>query len=171
MSHKIYLLIIGIFLLVPMVNSCKISYSFTGTNLAADIKSFSVAYFPNRAKLINPNLSQKFTEEFREKLTRQTSLNEEEEMGDLEYSGYITGYDIRPMAIQKNDLAAQNRLTITINVKYVNNKDHEQDFEKSFTGYQDYESIVSFDAVEEELIDDIIKKITEDLFNATIANW
>ena len=116
-------------------------------------------------------MSQKFTEEFREKLTRQTSLNEEEEMGDLEYSGYISGYDIRPMAIQKNDVAANNRLTITINVKYVNNKDHEQDFEKSFTGYQDYESIVSFDAVEEELIDDIIKKITEDLFNATIANW
>ena len=125
------------FIMLAMVvsfSSCKIKYSFTGTNLAADIKTFSVDYFPNRARLVNPNLSQKFTEELRDKLNRQTSLNEEEEAGDLEFSGFISGYDIRPMAIQKNDLASQNRLTITINVKYVNNKEHEMDFEKSFTG-------------------------------------
>ncbi len=170
---KVRLLVLGVcwVAIFFMVNSCRINYSFTGTNLAADVKTFSVQYFPNRARLVNPNLSQKFTEDLRDKLLRQTSLQEVDEGGDLEFSGYIDRYEIRPMAIQKDDIAAQNRLTIAINVKYVNNREHEVDFERSFSGFEDYDSQASFDAVEEELIESIIEKLTEDIFNATIANW
>ncbi|NOY96260.1 MAG: LptE family protein [Chlorobi bacterium] len=125
----------------------------------------------NRAKLIYPDLSQSLTEGLREKLRRQTSLNEVNEGGDLEFSGYISNYEIRPTAIQKKDLAAQNRLTITINVKYINNKNHDLDFEKSFSGYEDYDTSASLDSVEEELVNIIIEKLTEDIFNATIADW
>jgi hypothetical protein len=151
--------------------SCKISYSFTGANLSPDIKTFSVYYFPNRAKLINPTLSQTFTEELREKLQRQTSLDEIKESGDLEFEGQITGYEVRPMSIQKDDLAAQNRLTVTIKLKYTNNKTPDDNFERTFSAFEDYDSVNSLSDIEGDLVPEIIKKLTEDIFNATIANW
>lgn len=151
--------------------SCKVSYSFTGANLSPEVKTFTVYYFPNRARLINPTLSQSFTEEMREKLTRQTSLNELSESGDLEFEGQITGYEFRPMSVQKEDVSAQTRLTITINVKYTNNKVPEDNFEQSFSAYEDFDSNLSISSVEEELSAEIIEKLTEDIFNATIANW
>ncbi|WP_163322142.1 LptE family protein [Draconibacterium mangrovi] len=151
--------------------SCKVSYSFTGANLSPNVKTFTVYYFPNRARLINPTLSQSFTEELREKLTRQTSLNELSESGDLEFEGQITGYEFRPMSIQKQDESAQTRLTITINVKYTNNQVPEENFEKSFSAYEDFDSNLSISSVEEELSAEIIEKLTDDIFNATIANW
>ena len=148
--------------------ACKI-YSFTGANLPQSVKTFTVYYFPNRARLVNPTLSQLFTESLREKLQRQTSLNEISENGDIEFEGQITGYDIKPIAIQKNDLAAQNRLTITVNVKYINHKEPDQDFERSFSAFEDFSQSLS--AVEDELCQEIVKKLNEDIFNATIANW
>ncbi len=153
------------------INSCKISYSFTGASIAPTVKTFTVNYFPNRAKLVNPNLSQQFTDGLQEKLTRQTSLNQIQDNGDLEFSGQITGYDVRPMNIQRGDVAAQNRLTVEVKVKYTNNKDHSQDWEKTFSAYEDFDSTSSLTDVEDGLVTEIIKKLTEDIFNASIANW
>jgi len=147
------------------------SYSFTGANLSPLVKTYTVYYFPNRARLINPNLSQTFTEELKEKLQRQTSLDELEDSGDIEFEGQITGYQVRPMSIQKDDMAAQNRLTVTINLKYTNNKVPDDNFEKSFSAYQDYDSSLSISDVEDELTALIVRNLTEDIFNATIANW
>jgi hypothetical protein len=163
--------LILVMLLGAVSNSCTVSYSFTGTNLPKTIQTFSVDYFPNRAKLVNPNLSQQFTEALKEKITKQTKLNEDKDTGDLVYTGSITGYDVKPIAIQKEDVAAQNRLTITINLKYTNNKDHEQDFEKSFTAYEDFDSSSMLSAIEDGLVPEIIQKILDDIFNATIAVW
>ena len=154
-----------------VLQSCKISYSFTGANLSPDIKTFTVYYFANRARLVNPNLSQSFTEDFRDKLQRQTSLKEMKENGDLIFEGQITDYDVRPMSIQKDDMAAQNRLTVTIKVKYTNNKVPEESFERTFSAFEDFESTRSLSDVEDSLIPEILKKLTEDIFNATIANW
>jgi hypothetical protein len=151
--------------------ACKINYSFSGANLSADIKTYTVYYFPNRAKLVNPTLSQIFTERLKDKLQRQTSLDELEENGDIEFEGQITGYEVRPMSIQKDDLASQNRLTITIEVKYTNNKVPDQSFERSFSGFDDFDSSSTLSDIESGLVPDIIKKINEDIFNATIANW
>lgn len=151
--------------------ACKVSYSFTGASIAPSVKTFSVYYFPNRARLVNPNLSQQFTDGLQEKLIKQTSLNQISESGDLEFSGQITDYDVKPMNIQEGDLAAQNRLTITIKVKFVNNKDHEQDWDKTFTAYEDFDSNQSLSAIEDSLVPEIIKKLTDDIFNASIANW
>ncbi len=151
--------------------SCKISYSFTGANLSPDIKTFTVYYFANRARLVNPNLSQSFTEDLRDKLQRQTSLKEMKENGDLIFEGQITDYDVRPMSIQKDDMAAQNRLTVTIKVKYTNNKVPEESFERTFSAFEDFDSTRSLSDVEDSLIPEILKKLTEDIFNATIANW
>lgn len=166
-----------LYLLLPIVLSaviftaCKVSYSFTGAAIAPTIKTFSVYYFPNRARLVNPNLSQLFTDGLQDKLIKQTSLNQISENGDLEFSGQITDYDVKPMNIQEGDLAAQNRLTITVKVKFTNNKDHEQDWEKTFSAYEDFDSNNSLNTVEDSLVPEIITKLTDDIFNASIANW
>lgn len=171
MIKKLLFFALASAVLAGVLPSCKIAYSFTGANLSPAVKTFTVYYFPNRAKLINPNLSQSFTEALREKLQRQTSLDELADSGDLEFEGQITGYEARPIAIQKEDLAAQNRLTITIKVKYTNNKEPEQNFEQTFSAYEDFDSSNTLDAIESSLVPEIIDKLTEDIFNATIANW
>lgn len=157
--------------LTVILAACKMSYSFTGANLSPAIKTYSVYYFPNRARLINPTLSQNFTEDLREKLRRQTSLDELQENGDIEFEGQITGYEVRPMSIQKDDLAAKNRLTITVKLKYTNSKSPEENFDRNFSAYEDFDSNSSISDVEDELTALIILKLTEDIFNATIANW
>lgn len=168
---KILIITIAIFTAMVIHTSCKISYSFTGANISPDVKTFSVYYFPNRADLVNPTLSQTFTEALRERLQRQTSLDELAENGDLEFEGYIDRYEVRPMSIQKEDQAALNRLTITINMKYTNNKDPEQNLEKTFSAFEDFDSGSLLSDVEDGLVPEIIEKINEDIFNATIANW
>lgn len=135
------------------------------------VKTFSVDYFPNRARLVNPNLSQQFTDGLQEKLIRQTSYSQISENGDLEFSGQITDYEVRPMNIQEGDIAAQNRLTVGVKVKFTNNKDHGMDWEKSFTAYEDFDSNKSLSDAEETLVTEIVKKLTDDIFNASIANW
>jgi len=171
MLKRFFFFALSLVALAVITQGCKMSYSFTGANLSPAIKTYSVYYFPNRARLINPTLSQTFTEGLREKLRRQTSLNELPESGDIEFEGQITGYEARPMSIQKDDLAAKNRLTVTIKLKYTNHKSPEENFERSFSGYEDYDSSLSISDVEDELTTLIIQKLTEDIFNATIANW
>lgn len=165
------LILLSAILTVFVFTACKIGYSFTGASIAPNVKTFMVDYFPNRARLVNPNLSQLFTEGLQDKLIKQTSLNQITEGGDLEFSGQITEYDVKPMNIQQGDVAAQNRLTITIKLKFTNNKDHEQDWEKTFTQYEDFDSNNSLSTVEDSLVPEIIKKLTDDIFNASIANW
>ena len=171
MKRNTIFVLLSVAMLSIVFAACKISYSFTGASIAPNVKTFSVYYFPNRAKLVNPNLSQQFTDGLQEKLIRQTSLNQISENGDLEFNGQITEYDVRPMNIVQGDLAAQNRLTIGIKVKFTNNKDHEQDWEKTFTAYEDFDSNNSLSTVEDSLVPEIIKKLTDDIFNASVANW
>jgi hypothetical protein len=159
------------FVLVIFITGCKINYSFTGVNLSPEIKTYTVYYFPNRARLVNPNLSQSFTEDLRDKLQRQTSLNEVQDNGDLIFEGQIENYDVRPMSIQKDDMAAKNRLTITVRVKYTNSVNPDQSFEQSFTAYEDFDSTSSLSDVEDGLVPEIVQKLLEDIFNATVANW
>ena len=171
MKRNTIFVLLSVAMLSIVFAACKISYSFTGASIAPNVKTFSVYYFPNRAKLVNPNLSQQFTDGLQEKLIKQTSLNQISENGDLEFNGQITDYEVRPMNIVQGDLAAQNRLTIGIKVKFTNNKDHEQDWEKTFTAYEDFDSNNSLSSVEDGLVPEIIKKLTDDIFNASVANW
>ncbi len=171
MLKKSLVLLLSILLLTGFFSSCKVGYSFTGANISPAVKTFSVYYFPNRARLVNPTLSQSFTEALREKLQRQTSLNELAEDGDLIFEGQITGYEVRPMAVQKDDFAALNRLTITVRVKYTNAIDPDQSIDRSFSAFEDFDSSQSVADVEDSLVPEIITKLNEDIFNATLANW
>jgi hypothetical protein len=171
MQKKFVLFFIITILLTGITNSCRISYSFTGANISPAVKTFSVYYFPNRARLVNPTLSQSFTEALREKLERQTSLNELAEDGDLIFEGQITGYEVRPMSIQKEDMAALNRLTVSVRIKYTNNIDPDQSIEQTFSAFEDFDAASSLSAIEDGLVPEIITKLTEDIFNTTLANW
>ncbi len=168
---RLKLLYLTLFASLVLLPGCKIQYSFSGVNLSPEVKTYTVEYFPNRARLVNPNLSQSFTEELKDKLQRQTSLREARDNGDLIFEGQITGYDVRPVSIQKDDEAAQNRLTVTVKLKYTDNKDPENGFEQSFSAYEDFDSSSSLSDVEDSLVPDIIEQLLEDIFNATIANW
>ncbi len=171
MLKRALLIFLTAFIITGGIHSCKVGYSFTGANISPAVKTFSVYYFPNRARLVNPTLSQSFTEALREKLQRQTSLNELAEDGDLIFEGQITGYEVRPVSIQAEDRAALNRLTITIRVKYTNIIDPEQSLDRSFSAFEEFDSSTTLTAVEDGLVPEIITKITEDIFNATLANW
>lgn len=167
--------ILAFLLLIPFILSgCKVSYSFSGASISADTKTISVAYFPNRAPIVNPTLSQELTEKLKDKFISQTSLNMVSGEGDLSFDGEITGYDIKPIAItggDQSDRASLNRLTVTVKVRFVNEKDPTKNFDSQFMAYEDYSSDRGLDAVEGELIPLILEKLVEDIFNRSVVNW
>ena len=169
MKFKIkYILLLAV---LPIVAACGI-YSFSGTSIAPDVKTVSIYTIENRAMKVNPALSNTITNALQDKFRRLTKLEMLPEGGDLEISGMITNYDVTPTAITSNEVASQNRLTITVKITYVNNKYEKESFkDKSFAAFQDYDSNLSLDAVEASLCDDIVEILVEDIFNATVANW
>lgn len=150
---------------------CSVKYSFTGASISPEVKTVSVAYFQNLSPQVNPSLSSLFSEELKNRFVSQTSLDLVSDFGDLNFSGEIKNYQISPIAIQGNETSASNRLTITIRVKFVNTKDTKQNFDKSFTRYEDFTSQQQFSAVENELVKTIVDKLVEDVFNSAVANW
>lgn len=154
-----------------ILSSCGI-YSFSGTSIQPDVKTITINYFEYKALKVNPSLSNDLTEAVKNQFRKMTSLEQTEMDGDLEITGEITGYDVKATAITAGDQAAQNRLTITVKVSFVNRKHPEDDFtNKSFSGYSDFDATNSLDAVESTLVAEIIEKIVDDIFNATVAQW
>ncbi len=164
---KYYLIIL--FLLI-LFSGCGV-YSFTGASISPEVKTISIQHFPNNAPLIEATLSQSFTDALRDKFVSQTNLTLVNSGGDLSIEGEITGYNTQPVAIQANEVAARNRLTITVNVNFVNNFDETKDFETKFTHYMDYHSNLNLSVVKETLIAQINEMIVEDIFNKAVVNW
>jgi hypothetical protein len=150
---------------------CKVNYSFTGASIPEDVKTVSVKTFQNFAPLANVNLTQTFTEALKDKFLSQTNLDIITNSGDLQFEGSITGYNVTSVAIQGNETAALNRLTITVKAKFTNTKDKELDFESSFSRFSDYESSQNLASIEDELIKDINDQLTQDIFNKAVSNW
>ena len=153
-----------------LVGGCGI-YSFSGTSIQPDVKTCAVEYFEYKALLVNPSLSSSLTDALIDKYLQLTSLEMLPENGDLNVSGEITGYDTKPVAITSDEVAAQNRLTITVKIYFTNKLHPEEDFEESFSAYADYDSTQMLDAVQDSLCEEIIEMLVEDIFNATVANW
>ncbi|MCD4731122.1 MAG: hypothetical protein K8R74_11000 [Bacteroidales bacterium] len=151
---------------------CSVNYSFTGASIPPEVKSINIKYFPNNAPLVEPTLSQKITDGLRDKFTSETSLMLVNDGGDLIMEGAITGYRTTPVAIQGNDQAALNRLTITIEVTYINTLDENMSFENTnFTRYADYSSSRNLVEVQEALVEEINQMLIEDVFNKAVINW
>mgnify|MGYP002515710536 CR=1 FL=1 len=154
-----------------VMTECGI-YSFSGTSIQPDVKTVTIDYFEYKALKVNPTLSNDMTEALKDKFRKMTRLEQVDMDGDIEIAGEITGYDVRAMAVTADEVAAQNRLTVTVKISFTNRKYPEDDFDgKSFSAYADYDSTQSLDAVESSLTEEIIEKICEDIFNATVANW
>ena len=162
---------ITIILLLFTTNSCKINYSFTGATFSSEIQTISVQYFPNYSKLIQPTLSQTFTEALKDKFQSQTNFQFVNDIGDVNFEGEIREYRTQPIAISGNETAALNRLTITIRVKYTNSVEPDNSFDSSFSRYADYDSSSILDDVEDELITEIIEQIIDDIYNRAFVNW
>jgi len=145
-------------------------YSFSGASIPAEAKTVSVDYFPNHAQLVNPMLSNTFTNALRDAMTNQTTLDMVETGGDLAFEGEITDYKTMPVAIT-GQTAAMNRLTITVKVRFSNRIDDSKDFEQSFSRYEDYPSDQDLNAVQESLSATIIETLVEDIFNKALVNW
>ena len=147
-------------------------YSFSGTSIENDVNSITINYFEYKALKVNPTLSNELTEALRTRFRRSTRLEQVDQDGDLEITGEITGYNVSAAAITADEIAARNRLTVSVKVSFTNRKHPEDDFEgQTFSGYADYDSTNSLDAVEASLCSEIIEKIVEDIFNATVAQW
>lgn len=161
-----------ILLLIVLITfqGCGI-YSFTGGN-TGDAKTIQIDYFPNNATLVEPSLSQQFTVELQDLFLRQTNLNLVKSGGDLHFEGEVTGYRINPMTATADQTAAQNRLTITINVRFYNKLLEEDNFEKNFSFYHDYDAnVILTGSALEEAFEVIFERITQDIFNESVAKW
>lgn len=153
-----------------LLAACGI-YKFNDTSIAPDVHTISVYNIENRAMKVNPILSNTLTVALQDQYRKLTKLEMLEDGGDLEVSGYIASYDVTPTAVTSEEVAAQNRLTITVKITFKNNKHPEEDFDRSFAAFQDFDSTLSLDAVEAQLVDEIVEILVEDIFNATVANW
>ncbi|MBC8464146.1 MAG: LptE family protein [Bacteroidetes bacterium] len=162
---------LSIFLISSVLLSACGIYSFTGASISPEVETVSIAYFPNNAPMVQPTLSNTFTESLKDKFISQTNLDLLNNNGDLHFEGSITGYKVKPIAIQANETAAQNRLTISVKVAFTNAFDEENNFSKSFSRFADYSSTQDLSAVETELIEQIVDELTEDIFNKAVANW
>lgn len=161
------------FLFISLISllfcSCGI-YSFFGTD-DSGAKTFSVEMFDVKAPKANPLIGQTFTEDLRDLIQQQSSVQLIDEKAELMFEGSINKYDIQPISVQGDETASQSRLTIGIEVKYENTIEKDKSFEKSFSWYTDYSSEVDFLSVEEELITLIIDQLTQDVYNASLGNW
>ena len=165
-----YRIHIVMLLVTVLCTRCGI-YSFSGASIPPEAKTVSVQYFPNQAQLINPTLSNDFTTALRDAIMNQTSLDMVEAGGDLAFEGEITDYNTSPVAITAGQTAALNRLTITVNVRFVNLYDDSKNFETKFTHYEDYPSDQELNSVQESLTGTIIEALVEDVFNKALVNW
>ena len=162
-----------IVILIGLVaNSCVISYKFNGASIDyAKIHSISVADFPNNAALVYAQLSNNLSEGIRDIYSRQTRLSILSKGGDLELEGEITGYTLTPMAISADSYSAETKLTITVKVRFTNNVNPEESFEKVYSAYQTFESSQLLSDVQEELCNVMITEIAENIYNDTVAKW
>ena len=155
-----------------LTGGCSIvHYSFSGTSIQPDVKTVVIHYFEYKALKVNPSLSNDLTEAMKDKFRKLTKLEQVDLDGDIELEGSVTGYEVRASAVTADEVAAQNRLTVTVKLKFTNRKYPEEDFEKDFSAYADYDSTNSLDAVEASLCEEIVDKLVEDMFNASVAQW
>jgi len=165
-----FLFLMVVMILMPQV-SCKVNYSFTGASISPDVKTVSVPYMINSASTVVPTLTRTLTDALKDYYSSQTSLQVVDRNADLEVTGNITGYAVTPVAIQGNETAAMNRLTITVNVKFVNKKNPKQNFDNvAFSRYQDY-PVADLNTVQDRLIATITDQLIQDIFNKTVVNW
>lgn len=158
------ILLLGLFF-----QSC---YTLSGSSIDPSWQTIKIPTFPNYASYQNPNLSQQFTDELQDIFNNRTNLSlTNDDDADLLIEGEITNYQQSSVAIQANEIAGQNRLTVTVRVRYQNNKDETKSFDRSFSGYEDFDANLTLQQAEDALLESILEQITTEIFNAIAMDW
>ncbi|MDY3978634.1 MAG: LptE family protein [Tidjanibacter sp.] len=154
-----------------LLSGCRVTYSFSGASIPVQAKTVSVAYFPNNAPMVAPTLSSTLTDALIEKFARQTRLQTVGEGGDLAFEGEIINYTSTPSSVTSNETASMNRLTITAKVKFTNSYEPQNNYNKSFNAFADYDAGSLLQDVQDTLIGEIVEQLVTDIFNGAVANW
>ena len=166
--------IIGFFWLLLVIlafQACKVSYSFTGADIGT-AETFQVNFFQNNAPIVEPGIGRDFTIQLQDLILNQTSLDLVTNNGDLIYEGEIVDFYIAPITATSQSTAAENRLTVGVNVRFFNTKEEDKDFERRFTFYFDYAGGAQLTGSRlDDALAIIFERITQDVFNASLANW
>ncbi len=161
----------SLLIIIILFTGCSVNYNFTGTG-KIDADTFQVNYFKNSADLIEPGIERTFTLRLQDLIQNQTNLNLVNHDGDLVYEGEIVEYRIAPMTATADQKAAQNRLTISVNVRFTNKRHEDEDFEKRFSFYHDYPANEQMTGSRlSTALEEIYERITQDIFNASLAKW
>lgn len=168
---KVYKSLALVLLLVTVV-SCTISYKFNGASINYDkVKTITIETFPIKSAYVYAPLATTFNDELQNIYMTQTRLQLVPRNGDLHISGEITNYEQLNQSVKADGYSSETQLKVTINVRFVNNTNHAEDFERQFSAFRNYDSSLQLSAVQDDLILQMVKEITEQIFNATVANW
>jgi hypothetical protein len=163
--------IVSLITLILILQGCKVNYSFTGAD-TGDAKTFQVNFFQNNAPLVQPGAARDFTILLQDLILNQTSLDLVNNNGDLTYEGEIVQFYTAPITATSQSTAAENRLTVAVNVRFYNDNDPEKDFEQRFSFYFDYAGSTQLTGSRlDDALAVIFERITQDVFNASLANW
>ncbi|MCI7309436.1 MAG: LPS assembly lipoprotein LptE [Prevotella sp.] len=152
--------------------SCSVSYKFNGASIDyTKTKTIQIADFPNRSTYIWGPMAPMFNNALKDLYANHTKLVQVKRNGDLKIDGEIIQYSQRNKSVSSEGYSAQTELSMTVNVRFTNTKNRQEDFERQFTATAVYETTMSLNSVQEQLVTDMVKDLTEQIFNATVANW
>jgi len=159
-------------LLIAIIASCTISYKFNGASIDySKVKTIAIENFPIRSAYVYAPLGTEFNDKLQNVFVTQTRLRLMPRDGDLNIAGEIVQYDQLNQAVKADGYSSVTQLKVTVNVRFVNNTNHAEDFERQFSAFRDYDSSLPLASVQDDLIREIVKEITDQIFNATVANW
>lgn len=163
---------VTLLLAAMLMVACSVSYKFNGASIDySKTKTIQIEDFPIRSSYVWGPMGPMFNNELKDIFARNTKLQQVRRNGDLKIEGEITQYSQRNKSVSSEGYSAQTELSITVNVRFTNNANHDEDFEKQFTASQSYETTQSLASVQEELVQQMIEDLTDQIFNATVANW
>lgn len=171
--HKHYFVqIVILFAMIGIVSSCRMSYTFRTASIDYDLtKTLFIGHFVNQAPLVYPPLEQRFNEEMQDMFTRNTRLQLVNQNGDMEIEGEIVSYELTPLAVQEDAFASETRLTMTVRMRFRNNKIDVPEREETISANRTFSSNTVFDSVQDQLTNELIEEIVDQIFNTTMANW
>lgn len=157
---------------IAIVTSCSVSYKFNGASIDyPQTKTITIAEFPIRSSYVWGPMGPMFNNQLKDQFANHTRLEQVKRNGDLKIEGEIIRYEQRNKSVSAEGYSAMTELTMTVNVRFTNNKNHNEDFEQQFTASQSYETTQSLNAVQEELVTQMVKDLCDQIFNRTVANW
>lgn len=172
--NKIYrrAVALSMFAVVLFLTGCTVSYKFTGASIDyTKVKTVSIAQFQNRAAYQWGPMATMFNEALNDIFVQQTKLEQVDYGGDLQIEGEITAYDQLNKSISSDGYSSMVQLKMTVNVRFTNNTNHDEDFERQFSATRDFDATQSLESVQEELVTQMIDEIVNAIFNAAVANW